>query len=113
MTALTQIQQWQMTRFMNEEMDVIKNVWRVLVEDQKIVFGKHPPAKKNMDRLIRELKGVADDWKEKLSLPLPSTSTKYRALLQWVTRKSKKELNQTLESSVESNKSYVPAPGDE
>ena len=71
-------------------MDVVKDVWRQLVEEEKLVFGKRPPSKSNMDRLIKELKRVDDGFKLNLSVPLESTSKKYNALIQWVSRKSKK-----------------------
>ena len=90
MSAKSTPQKWQQTGFNKDEMDLIKNVWRQLVEEEKLVFGKRPPAKSNMDRLIKELKRVDNGFKLNLSVPLESTSKKYSTLIQWVSRKSKK-----------------------
>ena len=90
---------WQQEPFTKEEMDVVKDVWRQLVEDQKLVFGKRPPSKSNMDRLVKELKRVDEDFKINLTVPLLATSKKYNALIQWVARKSKKQGPETFESS--------------
>ena len=61
---------WQQVPFTKDEMDVIKDVWRQLTEEEKLVFGRRPPSKVNMDRLIKELKRVDDDFKDNLSSPL-------------------------------------------
>ena len=85
---------WSSTKFVGSERDQIRTSWRKLVDGEHLDFGDATTNKKRMERLIDELKRASPEFKREHRTGMPAGSKKYKWLLQFVTRESKKESGQ-------------------
>ena len=92
---------WSATKFVESEKDQIKTSWRKLVDGEHLDFGEGTSNKKRMDRLIDELKRSCSEFKRDHRTGMPAGSKKYKWLLQFVTRESKKESGQDQDEDAE------------
>ena len=92
---------WSATKFMEPERNLIKVTWRKLVDGEHLDFGEGTTNKKRMDRLIDELKRASPEFKKEHRSGMPAGSKKYKWLLQYVIRYSKKESGQDQDQDTE------------
>ena len=80
---------WARVEFTEDEWKLVKATWDKLVVESKIVRGQKPPVMKNFTTLIKALRKVNHDFKERFEQTLPSRSKKYKSLHAFIRRRSK------------------------
>ena len=96
-----QAPKWAQIHFSEDERETIRTTWRKLVDGDRLNFGEGSSAKSIMDKLVNQLKSENSEFKRGHRSGFPAGSKKYKWILKFVTRESKRENGQDQEEDAE------------